>query len=392
MTISRTTGKLLALLLFACSAFHMRVCGQDTVPGIIIDHVPAAARQYIGSPSICILPNGHYIASHDFFGPASNEATHATTRIFESTDQGNTWHAIAAINQFWSGLFVHRGALYIMGVRNAEGDCIIRRSKDGGHSWTEPTGSHNGLLLPASAMVGYHTAPVPVIAAHGRIWRAMEQVKPGGPWGDFYAFMLSAGNRKDLLYAGSWTTSGKLALDKNLHKGAGWLEGNAVVAPDGNIKDLLRVHYLKKGEEKAAIINISADGKAVAFDSTSGVFDFPGGAKKFCIRYDAQTRKYWTLSNYVPAAYANDNQERVRNTLALCSSTDLVHWRVNHIILQSDNVAKHGFQYADWVFDGNDIIAVVRTAYDDATGGADNQHNANYMIFKRVAGFRQWDK
>lgn len=385
-------SKLLPLLLFITFIYCTPAFSQDTttIPGIIIDHAPASSKTYIGSPSICILPNGNYVASHDLFGPNSEESTHARTKIFGSSDSGKTWHAIAEINQFWSGLFVHKKYLYIMGTRNGEGDCIIRRSKDGGHTWTKPTNEKNGLLLPASRDTGYHTAPVPVLVSNGKIWRAMEQVKPGGQWGNFQAFMMSAGSRKDLLNAKNWTLSNKLEMISPLNKSIAWLEGNAVATPDGAIKDVLRVHYLKKGEEKAAMIDVSPNGKTARFNSTSGIFDFPGGCKKFSIRYDPKTKKYWTLSNYVPDEYANDNQERVRNTLALCSTEDLRHWKVNHIILQSNDVAKHGFQYADWAFDGNDIIAVIRTAYDDAEGGADNQHNANYMIFKRIVNFRQW--
>lgn len=383
--------KTIALVLFTLIGCISHTMAQQPtkLPGIIVDHSPAASKKYIGSPSICILKNGNYIASHDFFGPNSEESTNAKTWIFESTDRGNSWHKIAEINQFWSGLFYHRNALYLMGTRNGEGDCIIRKSTDGGHTWTVPTDSQNGLLLKGTKDSGYHTAPVPVLLAKGRLWRAMEVVKPGGPWGGFQAFVLSVKKGKDLLNAANWTISNKRAMDKSLNKGSAWLEGNAVQAPDGSVKDFLRVHYIKKGEELAAILDVSADGKTLSFDTSKGVFDFPGGSKKFSIRYDKQSKRYWTLSNFVPTEYENGNQERVRNTLALCSSPDLRNWTINKIVLQSANVAKHGFQYADWQFDGADIIAAVRTAYDDAEGGADNQHNANYLLFKRIENFRK---
>jgi hypothetical protein len=48
-----------------------------------------------------------------------------------------------------------------------------------------------------------------------------------------------------------------------------------------------------------------------------------------------------------------------------------------------------GFQYADWLFDGDDLIAVVRTAFDDADGGADSFHNANFLTFHRIRNFRE---
>src|SRR5512138_3152415 len=41
------------------------------VPGVVIDHRPASSGLYIGSPSLVVLTNGDYLASHDLFGPKS---------------------------------------------------------------------------------------------------------------------------------------------------------------------------------------------------------------------------------------------------------------------------------------------------------------------------------
>jgi len=42
----------------------------------------------------------------------------------------------------------------------------------------------------------------------------------------------------------------------------------------------------------------------------------------------------------------------------------------------------------DWLFEDNDIIAACRTAFDDAEGGAHNNHDANFLAFHRFANFR----
>ena len=136
-------------------------------------------------------------------------------------------------------------------------------------------------------------------------------------------------------------------------------------------------------------MDVSTYGETVSFDPDTGFIDLPGGMKKFTIRYDGVTNKYWALSNYVPDEFAGGNPERTRNTLALISSNDLREWEVNRIVLQHPNVEKVGFQYADWQFDGDDIISLIRTAYPNEQGvHADNQHNANYIMFKRVSDFR----
>ena len=81
--------------------------------------------------------------------------------------------------------------------------------------------------------------------------------------------------------------------------------------------------------------------------------------------------------------------DRRRNTLALVSSADLRKWDVNRIVLQHPDPEKHAFQYADWQFHGDDIVATVRTAFDDGLGGANSAHDANFITFHRVEKFRQ---
>jgi hypothetical protein len=62
---------------------------------------------------------------------------------------------------------------------------------------------------------------------------------------------------------------------------------------------------------------------------------------------------------------------------------------VRCIVLYHPDVKQHGFQYVDWLFEDQDIIAVCRTAHDDGVGGAHNNHDANYLTFHRFSGFRR---
>ena len=357
------------------------------VPGVVIDHIPATHVVYVGSPSIAVLADGSYLASHDEFGPKSQYHGDAITRVFRSMDKGQTWTQISRIEGcFWSSLFVHGGALYLWGTDHEYGDMLIRKSTDGGKTWTKPTDEDSGLLMTGN----FHTAPVPVVVHDGRIWRAWEEAQPGKKWGEnFKPFVMSAPEGADLLQAHSWTRTNALEHDSMWLDGkfTGWLEGNAVVTPDGKIVDILRVDVKPEGNT-AAIVRISDDGKRAEFDPAKDFVKFPGGAKKFTIRFDPQTKRYWSLSNYVPPEFRNPNPAATRNTLALVSSADLKDWRVERIVLQHPDRAKHGFQYVDWLFEEEDLIAVIRTAYDDGEGGAHNMHDANYMIFYRVKGFR----
>ena len=355
------------------------------VPGVVIDHRPAAARQFIGSPSLAVLPGGDYVASHDSFGAGS---TLNRTVIFGSEDRGQTWRQRCEITgQYWSTLFVLEGALYLMGTSREYGFAVIRRSTDGGRTWTAPKDSNSGLLLADGR---YHCAPVPVVFHKGRIWRGMEDAMGGGGWGkEFRAFLMSAPEDTDLLKATNWTCSSRLGWNGELLGGkfGGWLEGNAVATPDGKMVDILRVDF-RGLPEKAAIVEISDDGTRASFNPTNGFVDFPGGCKKFTIRFDERSHQYWSLVNDVPPQHAGKNTERARNTLALASSPDLRHWTVRSVVLYHPDPEKHAFQYADWQFDGDDLIVVSRTAFDDAEGGAAVQHDANFLTFHRVKNFR----
>lgn len=364
---------------------------HSKVPGVVIAHSPKASRVFLGSAGIAVLPDGTYLAKHDEFGPGSTEKVSAVTRVYRSSDRGRTWAPISRIDGlFWASIFAHRGAVYVMGTTagHRHGHCVILRSTDGGRTWTEPKDERSGRLFPD---ISYHTAPVPVLVHQGRIWRAMEDEKGGTKWGVmFRAFMLSAPENADLLVAANWTASNALPHDPTYLGGlfGGWLEGNAVVDPAGQIVNVLRVNY-RAVPEKAAIVRISDDGRQATFDPARDFIDFPGGCKKFVIRPDPKGGRYWTLANAVLPAHAGGNVERIRNAAVLMSSPDLRTWTPHHVALYHENMASHGFQYLDWLFEGDDLIVVARTAFDDGVGGAENQHNSNYLTFHRIEQFRR---
>jgi hypothetical protein len=219
----------------------------------------------------------------------------------------------------------------------------------------------------------------------------MEEVV-GSKWGmNYRPFVMSAPVNSNLLLASSWTASNRIVpqaswLGKTF---GGFLEGNIVVDRNGQIVNMLRVHQPGYGE-KAAIIRISADGRSATFNPATDFVNFPGGTKKFTVRYDATSGKYWALTNHVPQQFQGAaNPERTRNTLALVVSSDLTNWQVDRIVLQHHEVSTTGFQYADWHFDGSDLIAVIRTAFQDSTGRkTPNAHDANFLTFLRVKNFR----
>lgn len=360
------------------------------VPGVTVAHSPGASGVYYGSAGIVRLPDGTYLAKHDEFGPGSTEYENAHTRVYRSTDAGRSWEQVSRVDRmFWSSIFHHNGAVYMMGTSasHRKGHAVIRRSIDGGVTWSEPNDARTGLLFPD---ISYHTAPVPVLVHNGRIWRAMEDEKGHTAWGrSFRAFMMSAPVDADLLDAASWTSSNALPHQAAYLGGrfGGWLEGNVVVDPDGGIVNVLRVDF-RELPEKAAIIRISDDGRTARFDPDADFVEFPGGCKKFTIHHDPVSGRYWTLSNAMLPAHSDGNVVRVRNAVVLMSSADLKEWTPHRVVLYHPDEMTHAFQYIDWLIEGDDIIAVSRTAYDDEWGGAYNMHDSNYLTFHRFAEFR----
>jgi hypothetical protein len=390
--------KRLSLFVAACGLTAIGVLGAvadsktGNVPGTVIHYSPAASGLYIGSPSLALLTNGDYLVSHDYFGPKSAEHECPTVQLFRSSDKGESWTKVSELKcLFWHQLFVHRGQVYLMGTDKHHGRIVIRRSSDQGETWSEPKDPRTGLLTPEGQ---FHTAPMPIVEHDGRLWRAFEDAMGGTKWGERYrAGMLSIPVDADLLKAENWTFSNFLPRNTEWLGGKfqAWLEGNAVVTSDGKVVDILRVQT-PNYPERAAIVNISADGKTASFDPATGFIDFPGGGKKFVIRYDAQSKAYWALATPVLERFkTNGVPGSVRNTLALLRSENLRQWETRCILLHHADTRKHGFQYPDWHFEGEDMVAVVRTAFDDAAGGAHNNHDANFLTFHRFKGFRSLD-
>ncbi len=356
---------------------------HSQLPGVVINYSPASSGKYIGCPSIAILPDGQYVASHTFFGP---KASLQRTLVFSSADRGATWAKRSEIDgQFWSGLFVHRGALYIMGPNRQWGSVVIRRSRDGGRTWTEPADKNSGLLLDDGR---YHSSTVPVIEHNARLWRAMEAEdsypQRGRDVHPYRALVMSAAVDADLLRADSWTPTNYQKFDlrrvgKRPGQGSGgWREGNVVVAPGGQLLDFLRID--DAGVDRADLLAVSADGRQIRIDDAHwGLIDFPGGRTKFTIRLDPNSQRYWSLVN------KQSDPPAERNVLALVSSADLKRWTVNTIVLRHRDRRHHAWQYVDWQFDGNDIVAASRTGWDDSN----SFHDANYLTFHRIEKFRE---
>ena len=381
---------------------------SEKPPGTVVVASPDSARVFFGSPSIACLSKDTYAVSYD---TSRLHPRGGHTALSLSTNRGVSWQLTAETpGVHWATLFTHQNALWLIGIGTSghPGSIQLRRSSDEGRSWTTPSNAASGLLLTGGK---FHCAPTPVLVHGGRIWRAFEEFAPTGNRRIFRAFMLSAPADANLMEATNWTRSSSVACESQwLHvRTPSWLEGNAVATPSGEVVDILRVesHQADGGKielpapfqniprfEVAAMLQISTDGQTARFDPTQGFFHFIGSESKFTIRYDPVSQRYWTLANKITnlrsGADWTHSPHHQRNVIVLTSSPDLRNWQEHYRLLSyaagtavTKADSKVGFQYLDWQFEGDDIVAVSRTTWNGA-----NYHDANYITFHRLSRFR----
>lgn len=355
------------------------------VPGVVIAHSPKSSGVFYASPTLAILPDGAYVAAHD-------ASKLRQTMVYRSDDRGRSWRRVATLDgQGFSNLFVHRGALYLMGTTGGTGGLTIRRSTDGGATWTTPADARTGLLRARTDDVAFHTSSVPVVVAGGRIWRGYEAKPKSDQKDDFRAGVLSAAEDADLLDAASWTSTNTLRSDQGWLPNKAfrsWREACVVPTRDGGVAAMIRVDAPRGGDEHAAILHVK-DAQTISFDPQADLIGFNGGTKKFTIRYHALTDRYYAIVSLI----TDENRDPKilpsshRNIAAIVESTDLRTWTVKRVVLKDlTDMANIGFQYWDWQFDSDDVVAVSRTAFPDGLGGAERFHDANFFTFHRFAG------
>ena len=368
----------------------------------VVKYQAPASEMYLGSPSILKLANGNILASNDYFGPNrphDSQGRSNYTSIYQSTDNGLNWSQISNISgMYWANLFEHDGNVYLLGVTAATASIAIRKSTDGGLTWTAPVSATTGLLFnegTSGTAPRYHGAPAPVLKANGRLYRAFENIEdtslPG--FRGYRAFAISIDENDDLMDASKWTKSNEITFNgawdpTGSAATTGWLEGNMVQGPDGKVWNMLRVNSTPFFD-RSALIEISSNGSTATF-SPSNFFTFPGGSCKFVVRKDANTGVYWAILN----DNTNGVESNQRNVLALYASTDLTNWYLAKTLMEDDqnytpteSIANTGFQYPDWQFDGNNIIYLSRTAYGD---GVPRAHDSNFITFGLVENYTNY--
>ena len=347
------------------------------------DEAYSFSGRYLCSPSIVMHPDGYMLASMDVFAPS---APQNLTLIFRSDDKGESWHYVSELMPcFWGKLFCHKGDIYMLGVSTEYGDLLIGRSTDGGKTFSAPVAIFRGAN-GKSGSSGIHKAPQNVLFHNGRIYTAVEW----GAWANrefgHAAMILSCGANDDLLDPESWSLTYPKAFDpsftketERLDKLTATIEGTVTISPEGELLDILRFH-----DPEGRIIAYRADKsdpeKELEFYR---LIDFPANYSKFSILYDDVSKRYYSVATRI----FDKSNLWARNLLSLMVSDDLYNWRVAEDLLDysAEDSKRIGFQYVDFLFDGDDLVYLCRTAIN----GANDFHNSNYITFHRIKNFRK---
>lgn len=355
---------------------------KGEVPGVVVHHVPAPSllqrmlgrAVYTASPSIVVLPDGRYLVSANLFGRGSGARESGTTLLYRSADRGASWEALPPLRDMKRGsLFLHRGALYLVGYTAAPGAIVIRRSNDAGETWTAPADAATGLLREGT----FGGTPCNPVEFGGRIWTAV-----GG------RRLLSAPADADLLQAASWTLSRPARTDGGpLGDGRVITEAQVAAAPHTGVVCLPKIG----GLPYTVRIRAGDDPARVEDPGEEDWIPFPGGEKKFALSYDPVSERFYALSNPVLPEYANRGwpPQLVRNAAALLSSRDLRDWRIERIFLRSPHVDYEAFQYLNFDFDGDDLVVASRTAFHIGRRRPPRGHDSNLITFHRIENFRR---
>lgn len=371
------------------SKIRLARCGKSV--GTVVnylhpdDAVYSFSGRYLCSPSLVRHPNGYLLASMDVF---ESENSQNLTLIFRSDDNGETWHYVSELMPcFWGKMFIHKGELYMLACSTEYGDLLISKSVDGGKTFAAPVSLLRGSN-GKNKNTGIHKNPQNILFYNDRIYETLEW----GSWSneEYYhaAMVMSCNINDDLLVPGNWSFSEPLKYNPDWDgtvngKAKATLEGTLCTAPNGELYNIMRYAIISGTPSYGLVLayKVNTENPDAPLEYSHSI-KFPGNNSKFMIKYDSESKKYYSIITRI------DCEKRIhrRNLLSFMSSDDMENWTLVCDLLdyRHDDIEKVGFQYVDFEIEGNDIIYLCRTAINNAH----SFHDTNYSTFHRIKNFR----
>ena len=343
------------------------------------DRAYSFSGKYLCSPSLVRHPDGYLLASMDLFASGYPQNL---TLIYRSDDDGKTWKYVSELFPcFWGKMFIHKGELYMLSVSTEYGDLLIGKSTDGGKTFTEPEILFRGSN-GKNGEVGVHKNPQPVVEFNGRLWSTLEW----GSWGRGYhaVMVMSAPVDSDLLDSDSWTFSEPVKYDPSwkgvaIGESSGNIEGS-LVEINGTLYNFMRYDMSRTVPNRnlAVVYKVNTSDPSAPLEYDRCI-EFTGAHSKFIVKYDPKRKKYFSIASRL----RDDMLQNSRNLLSLMVSDDGFNWRLVRDIYDYTHISRYevGFQYVDFIIEGDEIIFQCRTATNKASGYHDN----NQSTFDRIS-------
>ena len=320
--------------------------------------------------------------SHEYNRTKTWQELDCSTALKFSDDDGKTWQDMDRVENIrWAKLFELNGVIYLFGSQIYPEHAVkIARLENG---------KFRSAVIPTRNWTQANAHAV----CNGRIFLTT------------FPQIMSADVNADLLDPASWQYSDAIngITDREwLLKTSGFseakdywpLETNVIKTPDGELYNMFRLE-MQPNNGYAGLLKLSADGSKHSFvEPCHSLVSMPTSVTKFCVRYDEATKLYLALSNYpsipTPAPSKGPPLAGHRNILCLAASEDLINWKMLDVLLVDREVMNpvcsakcHAFQYVEWVFDGSDILYVVR----EATGYTNCFHDGRFVTFYRLKNY-----
>ena len=372
------------------SSFQPLPSGVPTVPetdhsvieaatgGKVVGHLAGiSGENTFHLPSLLMCSDGSYKAAATVL--ASPLGCHV--KIYHSSDAGLSWSMRSTVApQYGGALFESGNALYLIGNTYDGGELVIRRSYDGGTTWSVPESAASGILTETT---GWHFRGGAPVIHNGRVWVYVE--RRGNTIHDSYpanveAGAMSASVGTDLLNADNWTVTQPLTVIPETWNPSvdfrGWSNGRAVVDRDGVLHMALATYTVNNAEYLSLLAaGTSPDAGLIHSPMTDTVL-LPGGGDPLALQYDSITRRFWAVTN----------PDRITK-MGLFSSFTMRDWTFHSMLLEAEANTSQTFSVPDFRIEENDLITLCCAAYPDQDG---EPQTRNHLLFKRVPNFRQY--
>lgn len=328
---------------------------------------PDPKNIYYSNPDL-IWDDKGVLLLHDIFGGA-----HGIVLMRRNSDG---WHQVAKIPDAMHShlIYLPDKELYlILGVRQKPKSICLWHSRDG-KNWSDAIELFGGAE--------YHAGSTPWAIYDGRVFVPFE-VRMTRHWGSYQYGAVHASLDNDLTDPASWTYAIQRVPWSALPgcSACGGLEGNLIVAPDGNLYNILRIPgHSRLGKARWNGLTFEWEGLVQGVHNQS----------KHELFTDPVTDKVYLLANGWPerADKAGPHRHGYRNALCLWEATepDLSHFRLLRVV-NADRNPLHAFSYVAGMLDPEGRLWIAERNGDDNTK---SYHDTNRIVIRMIDDFRQW--